>query len=292
MFKKVLIANRGEIAVRVIRACRELDVATVAVYSEADREALHVRRADEACPLEASAASESYLSIKKLLEAARRTGAEAVHPGYGFLSENAEFARRCAQAGLKFIGPSAAAMEQMGSKTRARQTAAAADVPMVPGSSALASAQGAEAAAKKLGYPVLVKAAAGGGGKGMRRVGAPGEMRSAFAAAESEALRAFGSGEVYLEKLLESPRHIEVQVLGDEHGNLVHLGERECSLQRRHQKVLEESPSPLVDAALRRRMGEIAVRLARAAGYTNAGTVEFLVDADRNFYSLEMNTRL
>jgi acetyl-CoA carboxylase biotin carboxylase subunit len=264
----------------------------VAVYSEADREALHVRRAEEACPLGASAASESYLNIEKLLEAALRTGAEAIHPGYGFLSENAEFARRCAQAGLKFIGPSAAAMEGMGSKTRARQTAAAANVPMVPGSSALASAQEAETAANKLGYPVLVKAAAGGGGKGMRRVGDPGEVRSAFAAAESEALRAFGSGEVYLEKLLEHPRHIEVQILGDEHGNLVYLGERECSLQRRHQKVLEESPSPLLDEALRRRMGQTAVRLARAAGYTNAGTVEFLVDAGRNFYFLEMNTRL
>jgi len=292
MFKTILIANRGEIAVRVMRACRELGIATVAVYSEADREALHVRRADQACPLGAAAASESYLNIEKLLGAARRTGAEAVHPGYGFLSENAEFARRCAGAGLKFIGPAAAAMEGMGSKTRARQTALAADVPMVPGSSALPSAKAAEAAAEKLGYPVLVKAAAGGGGKGMRVVREPGEMRSAFAAAESEALRAFGNGEVYLEKLLESPRHIEVQILGDEHGHLVYLGERECSLQRRHQKVLEEAPSPLVDQALRRRMGETAVRLARAASYTNAGTVEFLVDAARNFYFLEMNTRL
>ncbi|HEV2021915.1 MAG TPA: acetyl-CoA carboxylase biotin carboxylase subunit [Terriglobales bacterium] len=292
MFKKILIANRGEIAVRVMRACRELGIATVAVYSEADREALHVRRADEACALGPAAASESYLNIEKLLQAARRTGAQAVHPGYGFLSENAEFARRCAQAGLKFIGPGAAAMEQMGSKTRARQTVAAAGVPLVPGSGTLRSVQEAESAAEKLGYPVLVKAAAGGGGKGMRRVREPAEMRSAYQAAESEALGAFGSGEVYLEQLLESPRHIEVQILGDEHGNLVYLGERECSLQRRHQKVLEESPSPLVDEALRRRMGETAVRVARAAGYTNAGTVEFLVDAGRNFYFLEMNTRL
>jgi len=294
MFKKILIANRGEIAVRVMRACRELGIATVAVYSEADREALHVRRADQACALGAAAASESYLNMDKLLDAARRTGAQAIHPGYGFLAENAEVARRCAEAGVKFIGPSAAAMEQMGSKTRARQTVAAAGVPLVPGSGALRSAKEAEAAAKKLGYPVLVKAAAGGGGKGMRRVSGPAEMASALAAAESEALRAFGSGEVYLEKLLESPRHIEVQVLGDEHGNLVYLGERECSLQRRHQKVLEESPSLLVDDALRRRMGETAVEVARAAGYTNAGTVEFLMDADagRNFYFLEMNTRL
>jgi len=292
MFKKILIANRGEIAVRVMRACRELGIATVAVYSEADREALHVRRAEEACPLGPSAASESYLNIDKLLEAARRTGAQAVHPGYGFLSENAEFARRCAQAGLKFIGPSAAAMELMGSKTRARQTMAEAGVPLVLGSGALKSAKEAETGAEKLGYPVLVKAAAGGGGKGMRLVRERAEMRSAFEAAGSEALRAFGNGEVYLEKLLESPRHIEVQILGDEHGNLVYLGERECSLQRRHQKVLEEAPSPLVDEAMRLRMGESALRVARAAGYSNAGTVEFLVDAGRSFYFLEMNTRL
>jgi len=292
MFKKILIANRGEIAVRVMRACRELGIATVAVYSEADREALHVRRAEEACPLGPSAASESYLNIEKLLQAARRTGAQAIHPGYGFLSENAEFARRCAQAGVKFIGPGAAAMEQMGSKTRARQLAAAAGVPLLAGSGTLRSGKEAEAAAEKLGYPVLVKAAAGGGGKGMRRVHQPAEMRSAFAAAESEALNAFGNAEVYLEKLLESPRHIEVQILGDEHGTLVYLGERECSLQRRHQKVLEEAPSPVVDEALRRRMGETAVRVAQAAGYSNAGTVEFLMDAGRDFYFLEMNTRL
>jgi len=292
MFKKILIANRGEIAVRVMRACRELGIATVAVYSEADREALHVRRADQACLLGPAPAGESYLNIEKLLQAARRTGAEAIHPGYGFLAENAEFARRCAAAGVKFIGPNAEAMERLGSKTSARQTAAAAGVPAVPGSAALDSPLAAEAAAEALGYPVLVKAAAGGGGKGMRLVRARAEMASAFAAAESEARNAFGDGELYLEKLLENPRHIEVQVLGDEHGHLVYLGERECSLQRRHQKVLEESPSPLVDEALRRRMGETAVRLARAAGYSNAGTVEFLADAGRNFYFLEMNTRL
>ncbi len=292
MFQKILIANRGEIAVRVLRACRELGIATVAVYSDADREALHVRRADEACALGAAAAGESYLNMDKLLAAARHTGAQAIHPGYGFLAENAEFARRCAQAGVKFIGPGAAAMELMGSKTQARQTMAAAGVPLVPGSGALASPREAEAAANRLGYPVLVKAAAGGGGKGMRVVRRPAEMESAFAAAQSEAVAAFGSGEVYLEKLLERPRHIEVQVLGDEHGNLVYLGERECSLQRRHQKVLEESPSPLVEEALRRRMGETAVEVARAAGYSNAGTVEFLVDAARDFYFLEMNTRL
>ncbi len=291
MFKKILIANRGEIAVRVLRACRELGIATVAVYSEADREALHVRRADQACFLGPAAAGESYLNIERLLGAARRTGAEAIHPGYGFLAENAEFARRCAAAGVKFIGPGPEAMERLGSKTRARQAAAAAGVPAVPGSAALNSAQAA-AAAETLGYPVLVKAAAGGGGMGMREVRERAEMESAFAAAESEALGAFGSGEVYLEKLLENPRHIEVQILGDEHGHLVYLGERECSLQRRHQKVLEESPSPLVEEALRCRMGETAVRLVRAAGYTNAGTVEFLVDAGRNFYFLEMNTRL
>jgi acetyl-CoA carboxylase biotin carboxylase subunit len=294
MFKKILIANRGEIAVRVMRACRELGIATVAVYSEADREALHVRRAEEAVAIGPSTATESYLSIPKILDAARQTGAEAIHPGYGFLAENAEFARRCAAAGVKFIGPTTAAMEQMGSKTRGRQTVAAAGVPLVPGSERLRSAPEGEAAAQKLGYPVMAKAAAGGGGKGMRVVHTPAEMRSAFETAESEARRAFGNGEVYLEKLLERPRHIEVQVLGDEHGNLVYLGERECSLQRRHQKVLEESPSPVVDDEMRRRMGETAVRVARAAGYTNAGTIEFLVDAaaDRSFYFLEMNTRL
>jgi len=293
MFKKILIANRGEIAVRVIRACREMGIATVAVYSDVDRAALHVRMADEAYPIGAAAARESYLNIGKILEVARQSGAEAVHPGYGFLSENARFARACTEAGVKFIGPTADAMERMGSKTRARQAMEKAGVPFVPGTSrGLESATEAESVAERIGYPVMLKAAAGGGGKGMRLVERAGDLSSALEAARSEAERAFGDGEVYLEKAIVNPRHIEVQVLGDEHGNLVHLGERECSLQRRHQKVLEESPSPHVDDAMRAKMGEVAVRVAAAAGYTNAGTVEFLADQERNFYFLEMNTRL
>ncbi len=293
MFSKVLIANRGEIAVRLIRACREMGITSVAVYSDVDRAALHVRQADEAYPIGAAAASESYLNITKLLDVARRSGAEAVHPGYGFLSERAEFARACEHAGIKFIGPTAAAMELMGSKTRARQAMQQAGVPFVPGSTgSVASYDEARRVAAEIGYPVMLKAAAGGGGKGMRAVAAESELRSAMQAAQSEALRAFGSDEVYLEKLIVRPRHIEVQVLADEHGNCVHLGERECSLQRRHQKVLEESPSPIVDDTMRARMGEVAVRAAQRAGYTNAGTVEFLVDNARNFYFLEMNTRL
>ncbi len=278
---------------RVVRACREMGIATVAVYSDVDRAALHVRMADEAYPIGAAAASESYLNIPKILEVARQSGAEAIHPGYGFLSENPRFARACAEDGVKFIGPTAQAMERMGSKTRARQAMEKAGVPFVPGTSrGLESAEEAAQVAARIGYPVMLKAAAGGGGKGMRLVEKPQELREALEAARSEAERAFGDREVYLEKAIVNPRHIEVQVLGDEHGNLVHLGERECSLQRRHQKVLEESPSPVVDDAMRAKMGEVAVRVAKAAGYTNAGTVEFLADQERNFYFLEMNTRL
>src|SRR5580700_10548502 len=279
MFKKILIANRGEIAVRVIRACRELGIASVAVYSEVDRASLHVRKADEAYSIGPAAAVESYLNIPRILEAAKRSGAEAIHPGYGFLSENANFAEKCAEAGVKFIGPTAAAMQMMGSKTRARQQMQKAGVPFVPGtSSGLESLAQAAAAAAEIGYPVMLKAAAGGGGKGMRRVQSAEELNSAWDAARSEALRAFASDEVYLEKVLIDPRHIEMQLLADEHGNVVYLGERECSIQRRHQKVMEEAPSPIVDAEMRRRMGEVAVRVAKASSYTNAGTVEFLVD--------------
>jgi acetyl-CoA carboxylase, biotin carboxylase subunit len=293
MFKKILIANRGEIAVRVIRACHELGIATVAVYSDVDRAALHVRKADEAYPIGAAAAAESYLNIQKILDVARRSGADAIHPGYGFLSENAKFAQACADARLKFIGPTAAAMNAMGSKTRARQAMEKACVPFVPGTSrGVESHEQAEQVASKIGYPVMLKAAAGGGGKGMRLVHAPGELKSALDAARSEAERSFGDGEVYIEKAIVNPRHIEMQVLADEHGSTVYLGERECSLQRRHQKVLEEAPSPIVDAEMRRKMGEVAVRVAQAAKYTNAGTVEFLVDQEKNFYFLEMNTRL
>jgi len=293
IFKKILVANRGEIAVRVIRACRELGIPTVAVFSDVDRAALHVVKADEAYHIGPAAARESYLNIERILDAAKRSGADAIHPGYGFLSENAEFARACVNAGVKFIGPPASAMDIMGSKTRAREAADRSGLPRVPGSvRALESIQEAEEVAAGVGYPVMLKAAAGGGGKGMRRVSSRDELASAFASAQSEALRAFGNGDVYIEKLIVQPRHIEIQVLGDEHGNLVHLGERECSVQRRHQKVIEEAPSAIVDAEMRRRMGETAVALADAAGYYNAGTIEFLVDQEKNFYFLEMNTRL
>src|SRR5690349_6426187 len=293
MFQKILVANRGEIAVRVIRACHELGIAAVAVFSEVDRAALHVQRADEAYPIGPAPAAESYLSIERILDAAKKSGAEAIHPGYGFLSENPSFARACAKAGVNFIGPPASAMEAMGSKTRARQNMEKAGVPFVPGTAkGLRSAKEAEQMAVKLGFPVMLKAAAGGGGKGMRLIDSPADLPSAFDAARSEASRAFGDDEVYLEKAIVNPRHIEMQVLADEHGNTVYLGERECSLQRRHQKVLEEAPSPRVDPDMRRRMGEVAVRVAKAAGYWNAGTIEFLMDQEKNFYFLEMNTRL
>jgi acetyl-CoA carboxylase, biotin carboxylase subunit len=293
MFKKILIANRGEIAVRVIRACHEMGISAVAVYSDVDRGALHVRKADEAYPIGAAPASESYLNIRKILDVARLSGAEAIHPGYGFLSENAQFAEACTAAGVKFIGPTAAAMQAMGSKTRARQAMERAGIPFVPGTSrGVESFEQAAQVAARIGYPVMLKAAAGGGGKGMRLVHAAEDLKAALEFARSESERSFGDSEVYIEKAIANPRHIEMQVLADEHGNTVYLGERECSLQRRHQKVLEEAPSPMVDTDMRRRMGEVAVRVAQAAGYTNAGTVEFLVDSQKNFYFLEMNTRL
>jgi acetyl-CoA carboxylase biotin carboxylase subunit len=299
LFRKVLIANRGEIAVRVVRALRELGIASVATYSDADRGSLAVRLADEAAHVGPSPSAESYLRIDRMIDAAKRHGAEAIHPGYGFLSENAEFAEACATAGIVFIGPPADAIRKLGSKTAARQLAIAAGAPVVPGTErALSGWEEARAAAHTLGYPVLLKASAGGGGKGMRRVNSDSELQSTFRDAASEAGRAFGNGEVYIEKLVEEPRHIEIQILGDHHGHLIHLGERECSIQRRHQKVIEESPSPLMSTHpdLRQRMGEAALKVARAAGYTNAGTVEFLVDhnadGDANFYFLEVNTRL
>lgn len=293
MFKKILIANRGEIAVRVIRACHEMGIKAVGVYSEVDRAALHVRRADEAYLIGLAAASESYLNIEHVVDAAKRSRADAIHPGYGFLSENPKFARACRDAGIKFIGPPPESMELMGSKTRARQSMAKADVPFVPGTShGMSSLQEARETAAGLGYPVMLKAAAGGGGKGMRLVNSEAELASALESAQSEALRAFGDGEVYLEKAITNPRHIEMQILADEHGNILYLGERECSVQRRHQKVLEESPSPAATPEMRKRMGEIAVKAAKAAGYANAGTIEFLADNSGNFYFLEMNTRL
>lgn len=295
MFNKILIANRGEIAVRVIRTCQEMGIRTVAVYSEVDRSAKHVRLADEAYDIGGAAASESYLDFQRVLGAADRAGADAIHPGYGFLSENADFAEACASAGFKFIGPPASAIRSMGIKTRAREIMAAAGVPVIPGTPT-AARDGEEAAAfaTRVGYPVMLKAAAGGGGKGMRLVKDPADIASAWIQARGEAGKAFGDDSVYVEKAILRPRHVEVQVLADEHGNIVHLGERECSLQRRHQKVLEETPSPLVAAnpKVRADLCDAAIAAARAAEYANAGTVEFLMDADCRFYFLEMNTRL
>src|SRR6058998_4169785 len=291
--KKLLVANRGEIAVRVLRACRELGIATVAVFSEADREALHVQMADEAYPIGPAPAAESYLVVDRLVQTARRAGADAVHPGYGFLSENPSFAEACAAAGLTFVGPPAAAMRRMGSKTAARQLARELGVAMVPGTlEAVASDADAARAAREIGYPVMLKAAMGGGGKGMRLVRCAEDLPEALRAARAEAAAAFGDAAVYLERAIAEPRHIEIQVLADAHGEVIHLGERECSIQRRHQKLVEECPSPFVDAAMRERMGQAACRIAKAAGYVSAGTVEFLVDAERNYYFLEMNTRL
>jgi len=295
MFHKVLVANRGEIAVRVIRALRESGIKSVAVYSDADRASLAVQLADEAAHLGAATAPESYLDIGKIIDAARHFHADAIHPGYGFLSENADFADACAAEGIVFIGPPADAIRKMGSKTAARKLAIAAGAPVVPGTeSAIRDIGDARKIARDLGYPVLLKAAAGGGGKGMRRVDREEDLEAAIRDAASEASRAFANDEVYVEKLVVEPRHIEIQILGDHHGNLIHLGERECSIQRRHQKVLEECPSPVMieHPELRTRMGQAALNIARAAGYANAGTIEFLVDRDRNFYFLEMNTRL
>jgi acetyl-CoA carboxylase biotin carboxylase subunit len=293
MFTKVLIANRGEIAVRVIRACRDAGIRTVAVFSEADRDALHVRLADEAQAIGPAPASQSYLAIDRLIDAARRTGVEAVHPGYGFLAENARFAEACRAAGLVFIGPPPSAIARMGDKTAARRAAVEAGVPVVPGTAEpVTSDEEAQRAARDLGFPVMIKAARGGGGKGMRVVASPAELGSALRLARSEADSAFGDGAVYLEKVILEPRHVEIQVLADAHGHVVHLGERECSIQRRHQKLIEESPSPAVDGALRAQMGAAACRLLAAAGYQNAGTVEFLLDPGGRFYFLEVNTRL
>jgi acetyl-CoA carboxylase biotin carboxylase subunit len=295
MFRKVLIANRGEIAVRIMRTLREMDIAAVAVFSDADRTSLHVRMADEAEWVGPSPSAESYLRIDRILDAARKHGAEAIHPGYGFLSENADFAAACEAAGIVFIGPSAESIRRMGSKTAARQMAMAAGAPVVPGAhEALRGPAEARTFARQFGYPLLLKAVAGGGGKGMRRVDADADLDSAFRDAASEAERSFSNADLYVEKLIERPRHIEIQLMGDRYGHMIHFGERECSIQRRHQKVMEECPSPLVAArpGMREAMGEAALRVARSAGYYNAGTVEFLVDASGDFYFLEMNTRL
>ena len=293
MFRKVLIANRGEIALRVIRACRELGIRTVAVYSEADRESLHVRFADEDVCIGPPPARDSYLNIPRIIAAAEVTGADAIHPGYGFLAENAEFAEICANTDIVFIGPTADQIRKMGDKAVARETMIAAGVPVVPGSDgAVEDAESALKTAKKIGFPVLIKAAAGGGGKGMRVAQDPDTFAKALQSAQTEAEAAFGDKKVYLEKYLARPRHVEIQVIGDQHGRVAHLGERECSIQRRHQKLIEESPSPAVDAKLREKMGQAAVKAAKGIDYHSAGTVEFLLDEDGKFYFMEMNTRI
>ena len=290
--KKILIPNRGEIAIRIQRTCREMKIPSVAVFSDPDRQALHVRYADEAHPLEGTTAGETYLNQDKIIHIAHKSGANAIHPGYGFLSENPEFVERCSKEGIIFIGPPTTAIMLMGLKTTARAIMLDAGIPVIPGSKPLENSKAASREAKKIGYPVLVKASAGGGGKGMRLVEHKKDLAAAFEACTREAQSAFGDPSVYLEKYLKNPRHVEFQILADQHGNVCHLYERECSIQRRHQKIIEETPSPAIDEKLREQMAEMAMEVARVCSYTNAGTVEFLVDQDKNFYFLEMNTRL
>lgn len=293
MIDKILIANRGEIAIRIIRACRELGIRTVAVYSTADKNALHAQIADQAVCIGGPKSSESYLNTRALLAACEITGAKAIHPGFGFLSENSRFVRLCEKCGIKWIGPDASAMDAMGDKANAKATMIKAGVPVVRGSDGvIKDIDTAKAISADIGYPVLVKASAGGGGRGIRRADKESELEAAITAAKQEALQFFGNDNVYIEKFIENPRHVEIQILADEHGNVVHLGERDCSCQRRNQKVLEESPSPIMTPELREKMGDAAVRAAKACGYHNAGTVEFLVDKDRNFYFMEMNARI
>jgi len=293
VFKKILIANRGEIALRVIRACKELGIKSVAVYSEADKDSLHVRFADEAICIGPPPSKESYLNIPRIIAAAEVTGAEAIHPGYGFLSENADFSEICESSGIKFIGPSPEMIKAMGDKAIAKETMKKAGVPVVPGSDGIISElTNAIEVAESIGYPVMIKATAGGGGKGMRVAHDRSELERFFSIARNEAEAAFGNPEVYLEKYIEEPHHVEIQVLGDKYGNVIHIGERDCSIQRRHQKLIEESPSPIVDDELRERMGEAAVRGAKSVRYEGAGTIEFLVDNKGNFYFMEMNTRI
>ena len=292
MFRRVLIANRGEIAVRIIRACRELEIETVAVYSAADRDALHVQLATRAVCIGPARAAESYLNQAAILTAAVETGCDAVHPGYGFLSENPDFADLCAKCGLKFIGPSGDVIRQMGSKAAAKALMRRSGVPVVPGSEGAVDLEEARRVADEVGYPVLVKASAGGGGRGMRRVDRPEDLPALFQAAQSKAVACFGNGELYVEKLILHPRHIEFQILADRHGNVIHLGERDCSIQRKNQKLVEESPSKVLTPQLREQMGAAAVAAAKAAGYENAGTIEFVVDQEGHFYFIEMNTRI
>jgi acetyl-CoA carboxylase biotin carboxylase subunit len=293
MFKRILIANRGEIAVRITRACRELDIETVAVYSAADRESLHVKYADYAYPIGPAPSARSYLAIDRIIEVAKKSGAEAIHPGYGFLAENAAFAARCKKEGIVFIGPSPQVIDQMGDKVKARQIMKAAGVPVVPGSDGiLTSEEEVLRTVESIGYPCMLKAVAGGGGKGLRLVRSRREIASAYRAVGSEAASSFGDSRLYVEKFIERPRHVEIQILADSYGRVIHLYDRECSIQRRHQKVIEESPAPGLEDRTRRRIGRIAIQGARAVGYVGAGTLEFLLDQEQNFYFLEMNTRL
>ncbi len=293
MFKKILIANRGEIALRIIRTCKELGIKTVAVYSEADRYSLHVRFADEAVCIGPGPSKDSYLNIPRIIAAAEITNAEAIHPGYGFLAENAMFAEICESSGIKFIGPTPDAIEAMGDKALAKETMRKAGVPVIPGSDGvIETLEEAREIANEIGYPIMLKAAAGGGGKGMRMVNNESELENAWQTARAEAEAAFGNPALYIEKFIERPRHIEIQILADEHGNVIHLGERDCSIQRRHQKLIEESPSPIVTPELREAMGQAAVKGAKSVKYRNAGTIEFLVDKNGNFYFMEMNTRI
>lgn len=292
MFKKVLIANRGEIAVRIIRACRELGIPTVAIYSQADSQSLHVSLATEAYCIGPAQSKNSYLSIPAIISAAMMCGADAIHPGYGFMAERADFVDICTQHGIKFIGPSADAMRKMGDKATARKTMVEHNVPVTPGTGIVNNVEDVRAFAKKVGYPIIIKATAGGGGKGMRIVRKDDELESLMTMCQQEAQNGFGNPNVYVEKYLENPRHIEVQILGDSHGNVVHLGERDCSIQRRHQKLIEEAPSPAIDEKTRKEMGEAAVRAAKAINYEGAGTIEFLLDHDGKWYFMEMNTRV
>ena len=292
MIRKVLVANRGEIAIRVLKACRELGIETATIFSEADRDSLHLRYADEAHEVGPPPPVESYLAIEKIIEIAKRSGSDAIHPGYGFLAENPDFARACEEARIIYIGPSSEALTLVGDKIAARETVRAAGVPIIPGTPGIREVEELIPAARRIGFPILLKAALGGGGKGMRVISREEELKSAFEASQREAGSAFGDDTVYIEKYLEYPRHIEFQILADHHGNIIHLNERECSIQRRHQKIVEESPSVALDHALRGRMGEAAKKVIKASGYTNAGTVEFMLDRDKNFYFLEVNARI
>ena len=290
---KILIANRGEIAVRIIRACKEMNIKTVAVYSEVDKDAMHTRLADEAICIGPAVSSKSYLNIKNIIEAAHITGADGIHPGFGFLSENSHFAKICEESNIKFIGPKPEVIDLLGNKSKAKELMKSAGVPVIPGSEgSVTGLTDAKKIAEKIGYPVMLKAAAGGGGKGIRIVNSPDELESNYNIVKQEAKVSFNDDEIYIEKFIKNPRHVEIQILADEHGNVIHLGERDCSIQRRNQKIIEETPSTAIDDKLRNKMGEVAVKAAKTAGYSNCGTIEFLVDSDKNFYFMEMNTRI